>query len=398
MVDAIQETLSALDQTLLDAVRAGDVRGVEEALVQGANANTQYSYQYDRRYVLEIAIQDGNEGVFDALVRHGAELHYPDSSDRNLFHYLAFEHGNEAGTEQRQQAKIRIGRKLVQAGVKVDDVDAYDLSPLMYAISNHASRLARFFIGQGANPGWGPDHPSQRPAQARLRDRPVHRAARMGNEESLWVVALAGGDLTWKNSEQKTVGQLIALSGNSLGKTTAHASLKRSPQISGVSEFAHVNKETLFRPHADKQGMCFLDAPSTWLHAEQWLPVLQARGEGLTKEEVLRPAGHGGISYMDMAVASGQLPALLKHFEQQGVVMTIEDMAKSVNPNAVEWIADYNGLPSWVEHWRQGLSEYALLQQMRQLPPTARDAVPYHQMVRAFERSLHTNTGQRGRG
>lgn len=75
----------------------------------------------------------------------------------------------------------------------------------------------------------------------------------------------------------------------------------------------------------DSNGPCLLDAGRTWLHTEEILQSLEARGEWLTRDDLMK-VSLSGMERFATAARLGKGPRLLHHLNRQNSVLTAEDL------------------------------------------------------------------------
>jgi ankyrin repeat protein len=88
---------------------------------------------------LSLALIMGENGVFRALLDHGADPNRGDDSALLLI-------------SSAKDGNVEAARMLLDRGVKPDGKDDSDATPLMYAAQAGSKELVNFLLARGANP------------------------------------------------------------------------------------------------------------------------------------------------------------------------------------------------------------------------------------------------------
>ena len=163
------------EETLITAVKQGDMSRVTELLNKGANIN--YRKEDEQVTALDVAVLDNNINLINFLLEHGADVN---STTKNGYTALLvastpysgnfdvvdtlIKHGADVNAKSfvEQWSPLLLAsanafpdesviRRLVEAGARINDSNIYGVTPLMCIAQFGSDTLVEYLLKKGAN-------------------------------------------------------------------------------------------------------------------------------------------------------------------------------------------------------------------------------------------------------
>lgn len=280
------------------------------------------------------------------------------------------------------KGQVRELKRLLEAGgdpnAELDFGLFYTYTAMSEAMGAKQSRAMDMLLSHGANPDGEFDY------DAKL----AHGAALVGDAECMRVLLNYEPELDKEGSvwmRSNNVARYEVMTPHATAIRTGHEHIaemiERFQAIPRVTDMDAVTREMLLEKNAN--GDCALDRPDTWHRIDEVLGSLNAKGETLTKADLMQTGGDGK-SYLCKAVECNALrPVLdLLHSQNDGLHAAELVSAKGAASEVLQAIADKFALSAVFtkKNW-QGANRTELAVTYQALDDEQKAAVPnYHQL------------------
>lgn len=325
------------------------------------------------QYALMHAVQDCDAKAVKAALDAGV----PDINDIV----------DEAGKSLLQQAvEMEHGEPLItvallEAGADPNKASPFGTTPLHVAAQQGLSKKVYPLLRHGANMN----------AQDMGGETPLHKAVGYSRRDIALELMQMGADTTVGDNENKPPYEMKRQAPDNELITRMIAN--KVPEV--LSAQSDVSRAMLLE--RKDNGTCPLDAGVNWLRAGDWLKKLEAKGESLTKEDLLE-TGRDGMAFLTRALLNRSGEEVLGHMMHHGSYLKAEDVFDDKGqPNALLEQLTQRGLVAALfepEGWK-GHSADELSATFRALPDEAKQQVGNIHTLRA---QLGSPQAQQARG
>ncbi|OHB79985.1 MAG: hypothetical protein A2Z25_04480 [Planctomycetes bacterium RBG_16_55_9] len=184
-----KEKQPATPESLRRAVRAGDLRQVQELITGGIDLSKDTWPDWTP---LHDAAACGHRDIAELLIAKGAEIDPRDQSDRTPL-ILALSSGEES-----------VAKLLVEKGANVNAIDTYGRTPILCAFHWIGESAVEFLIARGAHINAIIQPRNYTMAIFLLEHRPLHDAAKRGYKNLAELMISKGVDVNTKTEDGET--------------------------------------------------------------------------------------------------------------------------------------------------------------------------------------------------